>query len=591
MRISHPIKRSCFYKIRKQVFFVFLALVIIILTTLCSQEKEIKTIVIDPGHGGVYEKLYDYYGNEFKGNISQLTSAKSNLETPKNKTYYYNASFTSFPDIEKTYHIGDSGAIGFSGENERDFTLRISKKVSESLKKQGVNVILTREDDRYLYLSRRKEISKKVDPDLFLSIHFNSGENCETIKDRFEAYYNTKESKKISKRILDSLNNLFGYSNIKIEKRDFVVLSQNTPSILLELNFICKEEASEYYKDEKNFDKVADAIVRGIMSDSYKNPRELQRGIYLHWNVTDNEKTDSYISKMKIHGLNTVVIHMKDTDGIIPYNSAVNFAGVINATQIHIKDPQRIVKKFKDNRIYTIAKIDAFKDRKIAGKHPELTFIHKESKEILQDEYGVHVDPKSELIQNYTIELVKEMFSFGFDEVMLDYIRYPAKISDFEEYHTEYTSADDDKTIVIAKFLERVRGALDKDKTVSAAVFGVAFTGNAGGIGQDINKIAKNVDILCPMLYISLNSEEYEKSTKVEDFTKSFLQSGFDQLNHPVKVRPWIQGFSRSGRPATNATRISSQIRAVEEFGTIGWQVWKSDGDYNETFKALELLD
>ncbi len=68
----------------------------------------------------------------------------------------------------------DPGAVG-AGIREKDITLSLALRLRDELVRQGgVRVALTREDDRLLALSERPDIARRMEADLFLSIHADS---------------------------------------------------------------------------------------------------------------------------------------------------------------------------------------------------------------------------------------------------------------------------------------------------------------------------------------------------------------------------------------------------------------------------------
>lgn len=71
----------------------------------------------------------------------------------------------------------DPGAAG-DGVVEKLITLRLAQALrNELLAGGGIRVALTREDDRYLLLTERSGIARRLKADLFLSIHADSVEN------------------------------------------------------------------------------------------------------------------------------------------------------------------------------------------------------------------------------------------------------------------------------------------------------------------------------------------------------------------------------------------------------------------------------
>lgn len=76
----------------------------------------------------------------------------------------------------------DRGATGGSGRTERWFTLDLAKKVEQELAGQKIKIVLTRRDDRTVSLADRVALAKKNKADLFVSLHFNSGGSAHGIE-------------------------------------------------------------------------------------------------------------------------------------------------------------------------------------------------------------------------------------------------------------------------------------------------------------------------------------------------------------------------------------------------------------------------
>jgi N-acetylmuramoyl-L-alanine amidase len=72
----------------------------------------------------------------------------------------------------------DPGAIGPGGLAEKDVVLSIAKKLALKLKNEmGIEVVLTRKDDRFVALEDRTALANAEDADLFLSLHMNASPN------------------------------------------------------------------------------------------------------------------------------------------------------------------------------------------------------------------------------------------------------------------------------------------------------------------------------------------------------------------------------------------------------------------------------
>jgi N-acetylmuramoyl-L-alanine amidase len=67
----------------------------------------------------------------------------------------------------------DGGAVG-NGLKEKEINLLAALQLGISLKAIGMDVKLTRQDDRYLKLAERTEIANATDADVFISLHCNA---------------------------------------------------------------------------------------------------------------------------------------------------------------------------------------------------------------------------------------------------------------------------------------------------------------------------------------------------------------------------------------------------------------------------------
>ena len=75
--------------------------------------------------------------------------------------------------IDAGHGGGDSGAVA-NGLLEKDLTLAIALRVAQHLRDLGMEVRLTRDEDKYLELAERAELAKRGQGIVFVSIHINS---------------------------------------------------------------------------------------------------------------------------------------------------------------------------------------------------------------------------------------------------------------------------------------------------------------------------------------------------------------------------------------------------------------------------------
>jgi N-acetylmuramoyl-L-alanine amidase len=68
----------------------------------------------------------------------------------------------------------DPGAIGVGGLEEKDVTLRLALELRKRLRERGFRVVMTRDEDRTLDLEERTAIAEGAGGDVFVSLHCNA---------------------------------------------------------------------------------------------------------------------------------------------------------------------------------------------------------------------------------------------------------------------------------------------------------------------------------------------------------------------------------------------------------------------------------
>ncbi|WP_390551528.1 N-acetylmuramoyl-L-alanine amidase [Qipengyuania sp. MTN3-11] len=125
----------------------------------------------------------------------------------------------------------DPGASG-QGLQEKTLVLELARALRDELIEQGgLRVALTREDDRYLLLEERFEIARRLDADLFLSIHADSaGESSEVAGASIYTLSN-QASSEAARRFAEREN-----ASDRINGQDLSGQSDSVSAILVELS-------------------------------------------------------------------------------------------------------------------------------------------------------------------------------------------------------------------------------------------------------------------------------------------------------------------------------------------------------------------
>jgi N-acetylmuramoyl-L-alanine amidase len=201
----------------------------------------------------------------------------------------------------------DPGAIGVGGLAEKDVVLKVAKKLAAKLRKDmGIEVVLTRTDDRFVALEDRTAMANAENADLFISLHMNASPNGEARG--VETYYldNTTDEASIRLAARENSTSRKNVSDLQFilsdmrqslkledsvslahrlqssvvstlsshmrEVRDlgvkkalfYVLVGARMPSVLVEMFFITHPEEGRAMSQNQLQDALADALYDGI---------------------------------------------------------------------------------------------------------------------------------------------------------------------------------------------------------------------------------------------------------------------------------------------------------------------------------------
>ncbi|MFA7269067.1 MAG: N-acetylmuramoyl-L-alanine amidase [Sterolibacterium sp.] len=213
----------------------------------------------------------------------------------------------------------DPGAIGHGGSHEKDVTLSIARRLKTMIDaEQNMRTLLTRDGDYFIPLHQRVQKARRVQADLFVSIHADAfikptargssvfvlsehgasssaarwlakrenaadligGVNigvkdpylARTLLDLSQTATNN-DSLKLGKAVLGEIGNINELHKGRVELAGFAVLkAPDIPSILVETAFISNPEEEKRLADESYQDKMAEAMLRGIKQYFARNP-------------------------------------------------------------------------------------------------------------------------------------------------------------------------------------------------------------------------------------------------------------------------------------------------------------------------------
>ncbi|PIT94751.1 hypothetical protein COT98_02215 [Candidatus Falkowbacteria bacterium CG10_big_fil_rev_8_21_14_0_10_39_9] len=351
--------------------------------------------------------------------------------------------------------------------------------------------------------------------------------------------------------------------------------------------------------------KIAEANDLGNATTTSKNkvepvkrvkakPKEIF-GLYLTaYSGGSPTKVDKIITGIKGTKINAVVIDIKDYSGYLSYDSNIPMVNELKLEQIKIKDLKGVIDKFHQNNIYTIARIAVFQDPELSSKKTAWAVQNKNTGKIWQDRKGLSwLDPANSAVWKYHTEIAKEAIGLGFDEVNLDYVRFPSDgaISTmvFPKWNNEGTKAD-----VLRKFFAFfAKELINEPAYTSVDLFGLTTTvKNDMNIGQLLENATPYFDYVCPMVYPSHYPNGYLGFSNPADHPYEIISKAVKTANERIasstpiraKIRPWIQDFDLEA--VYTASMIRKQIQASKDAGGYGYLAWDPKNIYTlEAFK------
>jgi N-acetylmuramoyl-L-alanine amidase len=159
----------------------------------------------------------------------------------------------------------DPGAVGISGIQEKEIVLDISRQVASLLEKQGVQAILTRNDDRDLGLEPRVQMAERANATVFVSIHANAISMSRPEVNGLETYYYQSGS-----RLAEVIHrNILQGTSVRdrgVRQARFYVLRRTSmPAVLIEVGFVTGREDAAKLATPAYRSQMAAAIARGIL--------------------------------------------------------------------------------------------------------------------------------------------------------------------------------------------------------------------------------------------------------------------------------------------------------------------------------------
>lgn len=339
--------------------------------------------------------------------------------------------------------------------------------------------------------------------------------------------------------------------------------------------------------------------------DIMHRPDRKVRGIYVTGPIAGTEKMEQLMELVESTALNTIVLDIKNDEGIISYHLDYEEAEEMGACVRYVSDMQGLLKTLHEKGIYVIGRIVCFKDPVLAAGRPELALCKPDGKPVT-DSYGLAwVNPYKQEVWEYLCNIARSATLDGFDEIQFDYVRFPigndANAADYGVDMETYTR----QMGLTDFFLYMEENLHEAGIFYGADLFGTVIGSDVDRdrTGQDYLEIAGLCDNICPMVYPSHYNpgtfgldvpDAHPYETVYGAMSKSVEVMKEAGMEEHALVRPWLQCFTASwvsGHIDYHAKQIREQIQAVYDAGYDEWILWSAAINYEQVPEALEGLE
>ncbi|HWO06989.1 MAG TPA: putative glycoside hydrolase [Candidatus Paceibacterota bacterium] len=314
--------------------------------------------------------------------------------------------------------------------------------------------------------------------------------------------------------------------------------------------------------------------------------------------------------------LNAVVIDIRDFSGGIAFPTDNPVLKDMVSDKCGARDMKDFIAMLHEKNIYVIGRVTVFQNPLYTEMHPEQA-VQRASGGVWKDHKGLaFVDVGATAYWDTVVELAKESYALGFDEINFDYIRYP---SDGPMKEAVFIKRDGKtKQEILEEFFKYLHDQLEPTGVVTSAdLFGMVTTNYDDlNIGQVLERALPYFDYIAPMVYPSHypaqfngwkdpNAVPYElikfvmdsavertvaTSTPIASLAYERIGTStpavYAKPSYPSsKIRPWLQDFDYPVE--YTPAMVAAQIKGNEDAGLDSYMFWDPANKYTSLRQIL----
>jgi hypothetical protein len=352
------------------------------------------------------------------------------------------------------------------------------------------------------------------------------------------------------------------------------------------------------------------------------------RAIYLQAGYVVNPAYRAkYFKVIEDKGLDAIVVDLKDDFGRLRFSPRDALVRKLGKTSSPM-DVEAFVAEAKARNVWLVARIPVFKDESLSiasgGKYAVWDSVNNRAwlgwRTVRKDAataatepvesgiasvappatspaeaatervvYGERwVDPYSEEVWSYNVAIANEIISRGFDEVQFDYIRFPTDGENLSDASYRWRDPGMDKESALSSFLAFARDRISAP--ISIDIYGANGWYRSGArTGQDVELLARYVDVICPMLYPSHFEQTFLAQEPLVDrpwriYRFGSLRNALIARNRVI-VRPYVQAFYLNvsyDRTWYGPAYVEREVAGVVDGQNLGMTFWNNVARYED---------
>lgn len=334
---------------------------------------------------------------------------------------------------------------------------------------------------------------------------------------------------------------------------------------------------------------------KGTFVDRMTEHGQRARGLYITYPYIHRFKAAGVARLVQRARLDAAVIDLKDDQGRIGYETSVEAL----KPQV-VRSPVDFAaanKELHEAGVYTIARIVCFNDPHLPKREPDRAILDGRPKYAGKNRPWVSwgtgdtwLNPYDKRNHDLFVTMAKEAAAMGFDEVQLDYIRFPV---DAGTTYAEYPGATETlRRFVILDMLRRIDAEIDVPLSVD--VFGLAAIrkGDPTGLGQSLTDWTAHVEGFSPMLYVNaMPGWRMDVEDRGHVLVKGPSYILRQRVGRGPVIRPFMQAFENGLKEKWNPDFIKQEITGARIGGADGFLFWNPGADYGMVIRGVATLE